>query len=80
MFVINKGALLLPLACMSSSIFAHSDLSSIEVISVLGNRTVTASNSSAMKIEISQLETPGSIVVYDKSLLEAQGGNLWERH
>ncbi|MBW8183491.1 hypothetical protein [Shewanella nanhaiensis] len=45
MFVISKGSLLLPLACMSSSVRAHSELSSIEATSVLGNRTVIGSNS-----------------------------------
>ncbi|RTR26303.1 TonB-dependent siderophore receptor [Shewanella atlantica] len=69
----NSAALMAFSALTSSSVYAHDHHDEIEVISVMGTKHVQASNSSAMKMDMSQLETPGSISVYNKELIEAQG-------
>ncbi|WP_076415418.1 TonB-dependent siderophore receptor [Shewanella sp. UCD-KL12] len=53
-------------------VYAHDKHDDIEIISVMGISKPIASNSSAMKMDMSQLETPGSISVYSKELIEAQ--------
>ncbi|WP_245335382.1 TonB-dependent siderophore receptor [Shewanella sp. WXL01] len=45
----------------------------VETINVHGVRHVKPSNSSAMKLDMSQLDTPGSVSVYGADLIEAQG-------
>ncbi|AQS35740.1 TonB-dependent siderophore receptor [Shewanella psychrophila] len=44
----------------------------IERISVTGTKSVISSHGSAMKMETSQLDTAGTVAVYDSSLMEAQ--------
>lgn len=51
----------------------HHDHDEFERISVFGKKTsYSAENSSAMKMNLSQLETPGVISIYDQELVDAQ--------
>ncbi|AQS35668.1 TonB-dependent siderophore receptor [Shewanella psychrophila] len=72
MFPKNKLFLAVIAAVSPFSLYAHQDHQDIEVISVMGTKQPIATNSSAMKMDMSQLETPGSISVYGKELIEAQ--------
>ncbi|MPY26573.1 TonB-dependent siderophore receptor [Shewanella sp. YLB-07] len=72
MFPKNKSFLAVIAAVSPFYLYAHQDHQNIEVISVMGTKQPIATNSSAMKMDISQLETPGSISVYSKELIEAQ--------
>ncbi|ABV36425.1 putative putative ferrichrome-iron receptor [Shewanella sediminis HAW-EB3] len=68
-----SAALMAFSALASSSVYAHDHHGEIEIISVMGTKQAQSTNSSAMKMDLSHLETPGSISVYNQDLIEAQG-------
>ncbi|QFU23217.1 TonB-dependent siderophore receptor [Shewanella eurypsychrophilus] len=76
MFPLNKPFVAVLTAISPFYLYAdHSDHQhhqDIEIISVMGTKQPVATNSSAMKMDMSQLDTPGSISVYGSELIEAQ--------
>ncbi len=76
-FSITKIASLVAVALAAPTAMAeeehHHDHDEYERISVFGKKkSYTAENSSAMKMNLSQLETPGTISIYDQELVDAQ--------
>ncbi|MEZ8094144.1 TonB-dependent siderophore receptor [Photobacterium swingsii] len=74
MFTIKTSAVLVAAALTSFSAHAHQGQESEDKMTVLGTQHgYQADNVSALKMEMSQLDTPGAISVYDETLIEEQG-------
>ncbi|MGF1787518.1 TonB-dependent siderophore receptor [Photobacterium swingsii] len=74
MFTIKKSAILVASAFSSMVVYAHQDAVQEENMTVMGTQHgYQADNISAMKMEMNQLDTPGSIAIYDEALIEEQG-------
>lgn len=73
----TKTAAVVALTLAATSAYAedehHHDHDQYERISVFGSiKSYSSENSSAMKMNLSQLETPGSISIYDQELVDTQ--------
>ncbi|CAM3363286.1 TonB-dependent siderophore receptor [Shewanella violacea] len=73
MFKTNKISLSILASLVSISVQAHDHgHDDIEVISVMGVTHPAPNNSSVMKMDVSQLDTAGTVAVYNSELMEAQ--------
>ncbi|MDC5855556.1 TonB-dependent siderophore receptor [Vibrio europaeus] len=69
-----KESVILVASALSSMAYAEESNPEIENITIVGSQHgYQADNVSAMKMEMSQLDTPGSVAVFDETLIQEQG-------
>ncbi|MDC5804925.1 TonB-dependent receptor [Vibrio europaeus] len=69
-----KESVILVASALSSMVYAEESNPEIENITIVGSQHgYQADNVSAMKMEMSQLDTPGSVAVFDETLIQEQG-------